>query len=77
MRSPQISGITNELVKMARAPLIDHLKKTLGEKRSLQEQVAMLLSELYFAEFEIIDGHNQHPQGLTFGQWCLLREQKQ
>ena len=27
------------------------------------------MTEKYFSEFEVIDGLNQHPSGLTFEQW--------
>jgi len=68
------SIITAKLVDMAREPIIDLLKKEVLRTKGLKEQVALLLSEIYCSEFEIIDGLKQHPKGLTFSQWCLLRE---
>jgi len=28
------------------------------------------LTKIYFDEFEVIDGLNQHPTGLNFKEWC-------
>lgn len=30
----------------------------------------MMLEKLYLSEFVIIDGLNQHRDGLTFKEWC-------
>lgn len=80
MREPRIeqaaSDITAELVKTAREPVIDKLKQALDEIKQLKEQVFWLLSDLYFAEFRAIDGLKQHPQGLTFDEWRLLRSRR-
>lgn len=34
-----------------------------------QTALEFLLSERYLAEFEVIDGLNQHPEGLNFYDW--------
>ena len=34
-----------------------------------QKAIEVILSEIYFNEFEVIDGYNCHPQGINFYQW--------
>jgi len=33
--------------------------------------VEFILQRLYFSEFQIIDGLNQHPNGINFYKWLL------
>ena len=35
----------------------------------LRDKVRWLLEQFYLDEFNVIDGLNQHPEGLTFDQW--------
>lgn len=41
----------------------------MAKKKSKEKWPASLLEEKYFNEFEVIDGLNQHPDGLSFEQW--------
>ena len=36
-----------------------------------KEVITFILSKIYFSEFKIIDGLNQHPTGLNFEKWLL------
>jgi len=67
------SELTEKLAQAARAPLINHLKQLALEKKRLQEAAYWLLFEIYLSEFEMVEGINQHPDGLTFDQWLVRR----
>lgn len=41
----------------------------LEEVQPLRERVKVLEQHVYFAEFEVINGFNQHKDGLDFDQW--------
>lgn len=81
LRKPDIkqaaSELTDKLVDAARAPLISHLKQLAQEKKQLQEATYWLFFEVYSSEFVIIDGLNQHPDGLTFDQWLVQRMRRE
>jgi len=81
LRKPNIektaSELTEKLADAARAPLINHLKQLALEKRRLQEAAYWLLFEIYLSEFEMVEGINQHPDGLTFDQWLVQRMRKE
>ncbi len=36
--------------------------------------IEMLLTNLYFSEFEVIDGLNQHPKGQNFYEWLFAKK---
>lgn len=42
-------------------------------KINKQKALELLLSELYFREFEVIDGLNQHPKGINFYEWMYQK----
>jgi len=71
------SELTEKLADAARAPLINHLKQLALEKRRLQEVAYWLFLEIYLSEFEMVEGINQHPDGLTFDQWLVRRVRKE
>ena len=39
------------------------------KRRRLNIMLERVLTKSYFNEFEVIDGLNQHPEGLTFDDW--------
>lgn len=42
----------------------------------LEEIVVSLLHDRYFFEYQIIDGINRHPSGLSFDDWVKRRYSK-
>lgn len=40
----------------------------------MQKATELILNEMYFNEFEVIDRLNQHPKGLTFYQWLYKKK---
>lgn len=40
---------------------------------NIERAVEYILSELWFREFQIIEGRNQHPDGLTYAEWLDKR----
>ena len=40
---------------------------------SYKELVTKLYTKEYESEFKVIDGLNQHPEGLTFKEWIKTR----
>ena len=39
-----------------------------------QKAIELILNEMYYNEFEVIDRLNQHPQGLNFWEWLHKKE---
>jgi len=45
-------------------------KLVINQEKALE----VILRELYFKEFEVIDHLNQHPQGVTFYRWLYYKD---
>jgi hypothetical protein len=43
-------------------------------EKKIKAQLQQVLQQMYFGEFEIIDGVNQHPLGLNFWEWLTKNQ---
>lgn len=72
-------GIDQEATQRISDTIIYILWKEEGSFRSIpsvnyQKALELLLQEMYFQEFEIIDGLNQHRDGLNYYEWLHKKQ---